>query len=72
MTKETEGSGAALDAGVSVARTPDQQAYLDAIADDKEEAVKNVRRMVSELEKSLKDREAEAKTARAQARKEGK
>lgn len=49
-------------------RTTAEQEYLDARADDAENAVKVVKRMIADLEKSLKDREAEAKTARAQAK----
>ena len=49
-------------------RTAAEQEYLEARADDAEDAVKKVKRMIDDLEKSLKDREAEAKTARAHAR----
>lgn len=72
MPTAANGSGSANDAAVatgpaSSTRTPAEQEYLDTVADQAADAVKVVKRMIADLEKSLKVREAEAKTARAHA-----
>lgn len=75
MPTAANGSGSANDAAVVTGppstRTPAEQEYLDTVADDAAQAVKNTRATIADLEKSLKVREAEAKTARAHAQGKG-
>lgn len=67
-----EASAAAFDAAVETVdnapgRTPAQQAYLDQLADEAENAVTVVENMIAEMTASLDDRKAHAKQARDEA-----
>ncbi len=68
----SKAGGAAHDAEVvavdnAPGRTPQQQAYLDNVADEAEKAVGVVEKMIEDLYESLTDRKAEAERARAEA-----
>lgn len=67
----SNGSGAAFDAGVDTTRPPAQQAYLEAIADDREAAVAAIEEKLAGVQESLKTAKADAKAARAEAGKGG-
>ncbi len=63
------GKAAAPAAEVVTDRTPTEQAYLDALADDAEAAVTAIEAKLAGMQATLKAAKAEAKAARAAATK---